>query len=456
MSVWPLYLAAKLAFVLFGMPVAFIDPVRRWSLPARAGSAFGAGALALTLHGLLLSMVGVRWTIASLALPLFAISVTAVAILLRRERVTPPAAPIRPLWLAWIIAGAGWLHYALSVISLRSTSADYVYFWGPKAVRFAAAGGIDAQLLADGYMTHLRPTYPPLVTIGYAWDILVSGGMKWHVQMLDSVIWLVAAAVVLHALLAETLERHATTVVAFWSVAICASAAFSYTAGNAEAPLIYFATLSGVALFRSDRGSTIFGAVMLSGCVLTKSEGRVLWIAITGGALLAQLVRRERIDLRRVAVVIAAPALAVGAWYAYLMQHGLPTHDEMRQGLLDQVDPSQAGAVAVTMLRHLDAGSHGAAWLVPAAILIVCWRRGWRNAIAPAAASFALMAVYFVNYLAEKRPLEMVMLWEVPRISQPSLSLWIVAAALAYGYAVRPETRTGSELASPPASSLRE
>lgn len=440
MTAWPLYLVAKLGLVLFGLPVAFIHPVRDWSVPARAGAAFGAGAVALTLNGVLLSILGVRWTIATLAIPLATISVLTTVLLFRRAAAPRPERD-GPRWPAWSIAAAGWLHYALSVISLRATSADYVYFWGPKAVRFAARGGIDAQLLGDAYMAHLRPTYPPLVTIGYSWDILVSGSMLWHIEMFDSVLWLVAATVVLHAILESTRGRHGTAVAAFWSVAICASAAYSFTAGNAEAPLIYFATLAAAALAQPGRGPTILAAVMLSGCVLTKSEGRVLWIVIVAGVILAHLARRERLDFRRLSAIVFVPAIAVGSWYAYLIQHRLPTHDEMRQGLLSQVDLSQAPAVAVTLLRHLDAGSRGVAWLLPAAILVVC-RRGWRNAIAPAAASIGLMTVYFVNYLAEKRPLEMVMLWEVPRISQPSLSLLIVAAALAYAHTTTPAPTT--------------
>lgn len=428
-----LYVVAKGGIVLFGIAAGFVERVRHWSLPARAAVAYGTGAVALTLHATVLSAIAIPWTVATLALPLIALSGTALMLTLRWSpaRRGSPVHPERP-WFAWAITAAGLLHYALSVISLRSTSMDYLYFWGPKAVRFTAARGIDATLLADPFFMHLRPTYPLLVPVGYSWDSMLTGRMLWRLEMLDSAIWLAAAAVIVHAILAETYGPRARIGAAFWSVAISASAAASYSAGNAEAPLVFYVTIAAAALANADRGLEIIAAIMLAGSVLTKSEGRVLWIAIVAGAALAALVRRERRTARRFVPAVIVPAAALGVWYGYQLLHRLPLRDEMRQAVFSDLDFSRAGIVATTMFRFLGEGTWGLGWVVAIAVLLIC-RKSWREAILPAAASLSVMALYLVYYLHERRPLELVMFWEVPRISQPSLSLLILAAAQVHG-----------------------
>ena len=50
-----LYAVAKTSLILFGAPLAFLEPVRGWSLPARAAVAYGGGAAVLTNHKSLLA-----------------------------------------------------------------------------------------------------------------------------------------------------------------------------------------------------------------------------------------------------------------------------------------------------------------------------------------------------------------------------------------------------------------
>lgn len=432
-----LYGLAKLTVLAFGLPLAFVGPVRDWPVAARISAAFGAGAIALTLHATILSTLRVRWSVPAIAIPLLVLSAALLVIVLRRSSDARPAASPSRAWAGWAIAGAGWLHYALSAVSLRATSADYLYFWGPKAVRFAGARGLDAALLADPYMMHLRPVYPPLVPVGYAWDNLILGRFVWRLEMLDSILWLVAASLVLHAILAGAYGARATMPVGFWTVAIAASGAFSYSVGNAEMPLLFYATAGAAALAVDDRRLRFFGSVMLAGCVLTKSEGRVLWLDIVASLALAMLLRRERLDLRRLVMPLLIPGVSLAVWNTFQFVSGLPLRDEMRQGTLSHLNFAQAGKVAVMLLRFLESGTWWVVWLVPLAILVAC-RRAWRSAIVPATVSLGVMALYFVHYLAETRPLEIAMWWEVPRISQPSLSLLIVAAALAYAAATPP------------------
>lgn len=192
-------------------------------------------------------------------------------------------------------------------------------------------------------------------------------------------------------------------------------------------------TIAAAALADRRRGLDILGAVMLAGCVLTKSEGRLLWLAIIGGLLLAAFAHRERPSIHRIAPLLFVPGIALGSWYAYQLLHRLPLRDEMRDDVLSQLDVSRAGIVATTMVRFLGEGTWWIGWLVPIAILIIC-RRSWREAVLPATASIGVMALYLVYYLHEQRPLDIVMWWEVPRISQPSLSLIILAAARVYGH----------------------
>lgn len=429
------YAVAKACLILFGLPLAFLRPAGAWSLLPRAAVAYGGGALFLTLHATLLSIAGIPWSIGTLGVPLIVLSTAGVALILRtRER--PAGSPrFTVSWWAWSLTGAGLVHFALSVISLRSTSMDYLYFWGPKAVRFTAARGIDAGLLAEPFFMHLRPTYPPLVSIGYSWDSLFTGRMIWRMEMLDSIIWLIATVLVLHAILTASYGPRARIALAFWSVAISASAAASYSAGNAETPLLFYVTVAAAALAERRREMDVLGALMLAGCVLTKSEGRVLWLAIVGGLLLTSFAHRERPSIRGVVTALLIPGIALGSWYAYQVVHRLPLHDQMRDGVLAQLDLSRAGIVATTMVRFLGEGTWGIGWVVPIAILLIC-RRSWCEAVLPATASIGVMALYLVYYLHEQRPLDIVMWWEVPRISQPSLSLIILAAARVYGHEI--------------------
>lgn len=232
-----LYAVAKTSLILFGAPLAFLEPVRGWSLPARAAVAYGGGAALLTIHATLLSIIGIPWSIGTLGIPLIVSSTVGIALFLRMSE--RPAGSPRPgtSWWVWSITGAGLAHFAFSVFSLRSTSMDYLYFWGPKAVRFTEARGIDPGLLAEPFLMHLRPTYPPLVPIGFSWDSLFTGRMIWRMEMLNSIVWLIAATLILHAILTASYGAGARVAVVFWSVTISASAAASFSAGNAETPL---------------------------------------------------------------------------------------------------------------------------------------------------------------------------------------------------------------------------
>ena len=131
----------------------------------------------------------------------------------------------------------------------RATSVDYVYFWGVKAARFAAARGVDPVLLGWPFFFHAVPSYPPLVPIVEAFPAMLAGEMAWRTGPLAALFWLVAALPVVWFALRRRLPADgAAAVAAFWTVAVGLSIVWSFSGGNGEAPLLFFLTVAGATL----------------------------------------------------------------------------------------------------------------------------------------------------------------------------------------------------------------
>ncbi len=205
------FTAAHFALALFGLPAAFHPSLRGAPHAARAAAAFAAGAVALTLEATLLSIFRVPWSVASLSLPLLGISL-ALTIRWSRRPFPPDGRPLASGALglaAAVIGGLALLHLVLSLATARATSADFLFFWGVKGARFAAARGIDRELLGDFFSHHMVPDYPPLVPILNSWGTLVAGELPWQFAPVLSALWILAATPLLLFFLSRTLPaRH--------------------------------------------------------------------------------------------------------------------------------------------------------------------------------------------------------------------------------------------------------
>lgn len=434
------FLLAPLALALFGLPAAWARPVDGFTPWGRFSAAFVTGVVVFTVWLTLLSTVGIRWSALSVVAPLGLGSIAIATVLARRSR---GAAGEAPGGLAWAAGAAallvGTAHLALSAITARATSIDFLYFWGVKAQRFAEIGGIDAGMLADPWAVHMHSNYPPLVPLAYAWGIEVTGRLPWQFGLVTCALWLIVGAPLLRDLLALRLSRdEATMASSFWFLAFALAIPASLSAGNAESPLVLFSSVAVAALLGSaaDGGASArwLAIVALAGVVLTKNEGVVVFAFIATGATASDFfagVRGARLVRRAVAIVVV-PLAALGSWLLFEAVHGVPMRDMTREQA-GELSLARAGEVAGGFVANLDAGSAWIAWGLAAFVLARSWRR-WREllpALVPAAGILLFLFVYYLHFRGEN--LGVWMEWTMPRVSLSALGAAIVGAAFASG-----------------------
>ncbi|MGK2859730.1 MAG: hypothetical protein ACSLFQ_21240 [Thermoanaerobaculia bacterium] len=434
------FLLAPLALAVFGLPAAWARPVDGFTPWGRFSAAFVTGVVVFTVWLTLLSTAGIRWSALSVVAPLGLGSVAIATVLSRRSR---GAAGEAVGGLAWAGGAAallvGTAHLVLSAITSRATSIDFLYFWGVKAQRFAEIGGIDAALLADPWAVHMHSNYPPLVPLTYAWGIEVAGRLPWQFGLATCALWLIAGVPLLRDLLALRLSRdEATMASSFWFLTFALAIPASLSAGNAEPPLVLFSSIAIAALLGSAAGGSSsarwLAIVALAGVVLTKNEGMVVFALIAAGATASDFfagLRGTRL-VRRAAVILAVPLLALGSWLLFEAVHGVPMRDMTREQA-GELSFARAGEVAVGFVSNLDAGSAWIAWGLAAVVLARSWRR-WREllpALVPAAGILLFLFVYYLHYRGES--LGTWMEWTLPRVSLCALGASIVGAAFASG-----------------------
>src|SRR3954449_11175910 len=105
------YIVAYALVPLFGLSLASSIESRS----ARIGFAFLAGALLLTIEATLFTMIGIRWSIVGLSLPLL---VASGIVLWRHRHSTDKSVCATPL--AIVIIGVACLHFLFSIITTQS------------------------------------------------------------------------------------------------------------------------------------------------------------------------------------------------------------------------------------------------------------------------------------------------------------------------------------------------
>ena len=426
------YLLAELAIVIFGIAVGFHPTVRAMSLWARASLCLAAGTVALTLEATLFSTLGIPWGLASLGFPLAGSS-----LLVARHWSAQEAGPRHSIrlsagirWGASLCVCAGVTYLLIAFISSAGTSIDYLLFWGVKAVRFAVHRGIDAAFLRKVTASHAVPEYPPLVPVFEGWGYLASDKMPWRIVPVLSAVWLLAAIPILFDRLRRRLsDDRAAALTSFWAAALAVSLVRSGSAGTAEAPLLFFETVTVVWLLTEGPTEPRFVPILtLCGAALTKVEGCVAVACV----FLATLLRRERRGWRsallRAAPLACVPAAALGTWFLYQWSQSLPVGYRAHGSLL-VLQTRHLIQVLASMVSFLDAGSLWIPWVFGFSFLIPAARQ-WRR-IAPALALTTGILVFLVfDYLHDAEVPRTRIEWTLPRVSQPALSAWILAAGL--------------------------
>jgi hypothetical protein len=399
-----IYALAYLALPLFGWRFASSLDSRL----ARLGFAFLCGALLLAAEAMLFSTIGIPWSAWALGLPLLVLGVR------RGQAPATRSIPVVPALLCTIAI----LHFAFAIATTRSTAADYLLFWGTKGMLFAEARGIDPELLRSTYFTHGMVEYPPLVPIVQAWGVLFTGRMPWLTAAVMSAVWFAAAVPVVFTLLARAIGRDFGAIAtAFWTVAMTNSLISSMSGGNAEAMLLAYASIAGAAILANDRR---IAAIALAGAMLSKAEGFV----IVGGLVIGLLIAERRLRALKLAI---APAVAIGLWVLYRWRHDLSSTFSRKPGP-PVFHPETFDEVLPAMGVALPAGSWWIPWLFALVLIAIKPKRLAIPLLTAVGGSFAF---FFYVYLQNPNNPAQQIGWTLPRISQPALSLLILAAAWA-------------------------
>ncbi len=411
-----LYVVAYALIPLFGW--SFASSIE--SRSARIGYAFLAGSLLLTVESVLFTMAGIRWSILGLSMPLLVASGIVVLRLRRREAAvaSPP-----PRWPAVTVIGLSLAHFTLSILTTQSINPDYILFWGPKSVHFALARALDASYLLSRYAPP-RIDYPPLVPVTQAWGLLFSHEMPWITAAAMAAVWLAAAVPVVYWLTGSVDGT------AFWTAAMAASLAFCGSGGNAEAMLVVYLSIAAAAIV-ADR--TSIACMAFAGAMLTKEEA-----LITIGAILIGVAIYDR-GFRRVAALAASSAAGGSVWFAFQKRFGLPAGPG-RLILTHTVHWTNLPTIFKEAPKSLAAGCWGLSWLIALAVILFIAMKSPRRLAGsiPLLVPIPLLFAFFVYlYLQYESSLAMKMWWILPRISQPALSMLILAAVFASGDRMR-------------------
>jgi hypothetical protein len=434
-----IFALAPLAMIPFGGWIIAFPFARRMDLPGLLALSFLAGAVALTVECILFSLVGVPWSMAGLSLMPVAGTAGIVA---RQIRFSKSHANVKEGFgaqsrfvrvLSWIAIVGAVVALATCIIAARGNSVDLLYFWGAKAHRFALARGIDTAFLKDRFAIHTHVNYPPLLPCIYAWAEMVAGKFCWRAAPLISVLWLAAGIALIRSFLRlRGGAARAESAAAYWAVCLAASFVYSKSGGNAEAPLVVCLSVAVLVLLLEEEigtGAPLLASLALAGAVLTKLEGSVAAVLIASGAVLRDWMAGRPL-VRRVMSLAALPLICIAIWFGFEIVNGLPVVDPIRESP-GQFSFAHARDIANFALPRLGVGTFGIAWILPAVFLVI-YRRRWKDLLPALVPIFGLIGFIVVYYLHIQQNLEVLIIWTLPRLIQPVLSLLIIASVIAW------------------------
>lgn len=430
---WLVFVGAFLAIPVLGFGAAFHPTLQLEPPLTRIAGALGFGAIALTLSGLLPTFVGIAWSLPALAAPPLAVSAAAAALWRRRPAEAPP--PFRPgravALASGVVVALALALLARALMTSTATSVDYLYFWGVKAAHFADERAVAVPLLKWIRFRHAVPDYPPLVPIVEAWSALAAGEMPWRGAPLTAFFWLAAVLPLMRSLLRRRISDDATAAVAaVWTAALAASATRTHFGGNAEGPLLFFETVALAALLTErPLESRFLPGLMLCGAVLTKVEGTVAALLVVGAVAIRDALERRPRALARAARLAMAPAGAVSCWFLFQYRFGLRPGFRSHGDFL-AVRTEFLAQIAKAFPIALDAGTFALPWIF--VVLVLLLSRPRLSTLQPALALVAGIARFLVfDYTHDVEDPTVRIGWTAPRVTQPALSVGILAAALA-------------------------
>lgn len=381
-------LLAILALLAAGLPAAVaLEPTLRWRARLGVGFLLGSGMASLLLLGA--TLVGVTWSRTILFVPLALLALAFLPAALRVERrrghfVLRPAVA-----LADGITFAAVLGYALFATAARPWEWDFWAIWGLKAKESFLAGGFAFEFLGRPDNVFSHPDYPPLISLVYDVDAIVSGG--WDDRWLGAVS--VAFAVALILVLRDELERQTQSplVGAVGTLALTGAACLPWI-GLGDGPLVAASTAGLVLVSRGLRTNTprpiVTGSLLVGVATLAKNEGTSLALAMTVASL---LVRRQRWAF------VALPAgLVMLPWILVRLFATAPTY-LLEGGFLARIAARLADPGSLLRALALGRVEQGGLWLLLVLLLLLAPELKRREAfllVVIGLQSLAFVAVY--------------------------------------------------------------
>ena len=419
---------------------------------ATGSALFATAGSLLTIHVVLwtASMLGVPWS-----RPLVVCLWTVLALYVSRLVVRSVPGPIRldrrdlvfrralpSLASALGLAAFG----ALALASWQGWNVhpDWVFHWGPKALRFALAEGIDLHYLTRPWNFHIHPDYPTLLpnltaSLSLALGVPVTPRLGAVVTLGFAALWLLALRTLALRLANDSqLGRwvaEAAWVTAAWSVTLFGTG-FRQAAG-ADLPFGAAVTLGTLALCAPRKAlrsrslrPDLHVALAAALAAQLKFEGAVfaallvmLWCLRR--TLAAHPRRRPQRLARTLAGSALLPGALVAAWILWNRHHGLflPSN-------AGSLDLSRLGTVAAGLWRAaFERAWHG----LPLALLTLPWLCLRREIRWPALLLSGQLAAYVGVYLTTPVDLDLLLLTSASRLAYHLVPTLLVLLVVALG-----------------------
>jgi len=412
-----LAMIAYLALPLIGIAVWRLDFVRRETPGVRIAIATAAGALLVGIVMCAMSVLGIEWS-GTILFPLFAAIAIAglwtAGVFAAWQGGVPAARTIRPIWFTVAIA-VPWLLTLYGTLTARESCGDLQFTWGPKAIQFFRAGGLDPKVLHT--WPQLTVDYPPLQTLLFAWSNTVSHQFSWWGAVLLAPLLFLATIVVVRVWSGNDFATLLFTATMAWAFTL------AYPAGCAEPLLLLYETIAIAALTFVDdpRAQTFYAGLGLAGAAFTKLEGSTFVIAVFLAVVLVK--RKDPGNARRAVIAVIPAVILVGAWMTFVFRNDLLyMYGGARMPMYFEALPIVLRALAKVAKLDL----YWLPWLVP---LVLIALGNVRRAALPLAVALltACATVYF--YLHYPDPTWWIESSSPRVILTPLLALLIAAAA---------------------------
>jgi hypothetical protein len=398
-------------------------------LAAVIAAAAGIGAVVVTAEMLALSLLEVRWSfLVLLGLPIL---FSTGKVLVEAPRAPASSREKDANARAGLFgATAVLLLVAYAAATARATSSDLLLFWGTKGERFGIARGVDVPLLRAPENFPMHIDYPPLLPFLSALGTMLAGRFAWGASLLYLPIFLSLATAAFWGVGRDRLgPSRAGALTALFAALFGYALTDSLCAGNAEAPLLFFETLSlSLLLLTDDSPSDEFVAgLSLAGVAITKFEGALFVTATIAGVVV--FLRRGRARIGTFLRLSMFPAILLAAWILFCRVQGI--RDSYAGGVQSGPFVPKHFVPAITaVIRSAGYDAFFLPWFAVGAVLVVSKKS--RTMIAPAAIGlFHLGGILFIYLHGNDDPSRWIG-WSAPRLLlTPLLCLFFMLATAA-------------------------